>query len=53
MLPALERRPATEAVARMEPWGEGLVADVWSMAAEACLMARKTLFWGEGGGRMG
>ena len=43
MPPALERRPATEAVARMEPEGEGLEGEGWSMAAEACLVARKTL----------
>ena len=43
MLPALERRPATEAVARMEPEGWGLDGEGRRMAAEACLVARKTL----------
>ena len=48
MPPALERRPATEAVAIMEPPGWGLVGEVWSMARAACLVAMKTL---GGGGR--
>ena len=47
MLPALERRPATEAVARMEPEGWGLEAERRRMAAEACLVARKTLCRGQ------
>jgi len=40
--PALERRPATEAVAIMEPEGCGLLREVVSMAREAYLAARKT-----------
>ena len=48
MLPALERRPATEAVARMEPEGWCFEGEVWSMAAEACLVAMKTLVGGSG-----
>ena len=43
MLPALERRPATEAVAIIEPEGCGFRLEVRSMALEACLVARKTL----------
>ena len=43
MEPALERRPATEAVAMMEPEGYGLEGEVRCMAREACLDARKTL----------
>ena len=43
MLPALERRPATEAVAIIEPPEVGLTAVVWSMPRAACLVARKTL----------
>ena len=43
MLPALERSPATEAVQMMLPEGEGLEDEVSCMAAEACLIARKTL----------
>ena len=53
MLPALERRPATEAVARMEPEGCGLEGDGRRMAAEACLVARKTLRGVGGGERFG
>lgn len=41
--PALERRPATDAVAIMEPDGCGLEDDVWRIALAACLVARKTL----------
>lgn len=41
--PALERRPATEAVAMMEPEGWGFDAEVCCMAVEACLVAKKTL----------
>lgn len=41
MGPALDRRPATEAVLMMEPLGLGLFC---SMALAACLVARKTLF---------
>ena len=43
MLPALERSPATEAVAIIEPDGEGFDALVCDMAGVACLAARKTL----------
>lgn len=44
MLPALERSPATEAVAMMEPEGWGLVVGwVRRMAGGQCLRARKTL----------
>ena len=43
MLPALERRPATEAVAIIEPDGRGFEGEVVSMAQEACFVARKTL----------
>lgn len=42
--PALERRPATEAVAIMEPDGRGLEGEVRRMAFAAYLVARKTLF---------
>lgn len=41
--PALERRPATEAVAIIEPEEVGLKGDVRSMALAAYLAARKTL----------
>jgi hypothetical protein len=41
--PALERRPAIDAVAIIEPDGEGLEGEVWSMAFAACLVATKTL----------
>lgn len=41
--PALERRPATDAVAIMEPEGCGLESEGWRMALAACLVARKTL----------
>lgn len=44
MLPALERRPATDAVAMMLPEGVGFSADVFFMAGAACLAARKTLY---------
>ena len=42
--PAFERRPATEAVAMMEPDGCGLEGEVRRMAPAAYLVARKTLF---------
>lgn len=42
--PALERRPATEAVAIMEPDGCGLECEVRRIAFAAYLLARKTLF---------
>ncbi len=41
--PALERKPAIDAVAIIEPDGEGLEGEVWSMAFAACLVATKTL----------
>jgi hypothetical protein len=41
--PALERRPATEAVAIMLPPGFGFSGDVRFIAGAACLAARKTL----------
>ena len=44
--PALDRRPATEAVAMMEPEGWGFWGEVTSIAFAAYLVARKTLLWG-------
>lgn len=41
--PALERSPATDAVAMMEPEGVGLDFEVLSMAFAAYLVAKKTL----------
>lgn len=41
--PALERRPARDAVAIMEPDECGLEGEVFCMALAACLVARKTL----------
>lgn len=43
VLPALERRPATDAVAMMLPEAVGFSGDVFFMAGAACLAARKTL----------
>jgi hypothetical protein len=43
VLPALERRPATDAVAMMLPEAVGFSGDVLFMAGAACLAARKTL----------
>jgi hypothetical protein len=40
--PAFERRPATDAVAMIEPPGYGFAALVTSIARDACLAARKT-----------
>lgn len=42
--PALERSPPTEAVAMIDPEGEGLDDEVRSMAFAACLVPTKTLY---------
>jgi hypothetical protein len=41
--PALERRPATDAVPMMLPPAAGFSADVFIIAGAACFAAKKTL----------